>query len=220
MFPTVSSLPAAVLFDLDGVLLDSRRAMRQAVLGVASAMLGKFLAESELPADLDHLRHDELLAHLGVADEEVAFGVAWEIALGVAMRNASPFPGAVGVLQDLADAGTEIGVVTMQPRSRIASIVPQELSSYFTVVVGWGDAEPKPSGAGIELALDRLGVPPDRACFVGDSPSDIAAASAAGVRSIGAAWGYTGAALESCGPTVLLHALTHVPDAAKRLLGL
>ncbi|MGW3241627.1 HAD family hydrolase [Streptomyces sp. NPDC001070] len=216
----MSSSPTAVLFDLDGVLLDSRRAMRQAVLGVAGAVLGKPFGESELPADLDHLRHDELLAHLGVADQEIAFGTAWEIALGVAMRNASPFPGAVDVLRDLATAGTEIGLVTMQPRTRVAWMIPQEISSYFSVVVGWGDAEPKPSGAGILLALDRLGVPPGRACFVGDSPSDIAAASAAGIPSIGAAWGYTGVALERCDPTVLVHALSHVPEAAKRLLGL
>ncbi|MFD8072773.1 HAD family hydrolase [Streptomyces sp. NPDC059718] len=208
----------AVLFDLDGVLLDSRRAMRQAILDVACAALGEPVDESRLPAGLDHLPHHELLARLGVTDEETVFGASWEDALALATWGASPFPGAAGVLRDLAASGTAIGVVTMQPARRVARLVPAELSAHFGVVVGWGDAAPKPSGEGILLALGRLGVPPGRACFVGDSPSDVAAAAAAGIPSIGAVWGYTGPALGSCDPTVLAGALTDVPGAARRLL--
>lgn len=62
-------------------------------------------------------------------------------------------------------------------------------------------------------------MPPERACFVGDSPSDVAAAAAAGIPSIGAAWGYTGPALGDCGPTALAGALTEVPRVARGLLG-
>ncbi|WP_326572840.1 HAD family hydrolase [Actinacidiphila glaucinigra] len=209
----------AVLFDLDGVLLDSRRAMRQAILDVARAALGEHVDESRLPAGLDHLPHHQHLARLGVTDEATVFGAAWEDALALATWGASPFPGAAGVLRDLAASGTAIGVVTMQPASRVARLVPAELSAHFGAVVGWGDAAPKPSGEGILLALDRLGVPPGRACFVGDSPSDVAAAAAAGVPSIGAVWGYTGPALESCGPTALAGALTDVPGVVGSLLG-
>lgn len=208
----------AVLFDLDGVLLDSRRAMRQAILHVAGAALGEPVDESRLPAALDHLPHHELLARLGVTDEATVFGAAWEDALTLALWGASPFPGAAGVLRDLAALGAAIGVVTMQPAHRVARLVPAELSAHFGVVVGWGDAPPKPSGEGILLALERLGVPPGRACFVGDSPSDVAAAAAAGVPSIGAVWGYTGPALDGCGPTALAAALTDVPDVARGLL--
>ncbi|WP_431966398.1 HAD family hydrolase [Actinacidiphila sp. bgisy160] len=209
----------AVLFDLDGVLLDSRRAMRRAILDVARAALGAPVDESRLPAGLDHLPHHELLARLGVTDEETVFGAAWEEALALARWGASPFPDAAGVLRELAASGMAIGVVTMQPASRVARLVPAELSAYFGVVVGWGDAAPKPSGEGVLLALDRLGVPPGRACFVGDSPSDVAAAAAAGIPSIGAAWGYTGPALDDCGPTALAGALTEVPGMARGLLG-
>ncbi|MDX3094157.1 HAD family hydrolase [Streptomyces sp. ME01-24h] len=209
----------AVLFDLDGVLLDTRWAMRRAILGVARAALGGCVDESRLPAALDHLPHHELLARLGVTDEETVFGAPWEDALTLARWGASPFPGAVRVLRELTASGAAIGVVTMQPASRVARLVPARLSEFFGVVVGWGDAAPKPSGEGVLLALDRLGVPPERACFVGDSPSDVAAAAAAGIRSIGAAWGYTGPALGDCGPTALAGALTEVPGVARGLLG-
>ncbi|MBB5121233.1 HAD family hydrolase [Streptomyces eurocidicus] len=209
----------AVLFDLDGVLLDSREAMRRAILGTATAALGRRVDESLLGPDLDRLPHYESLAHLGVLDKETAFGAVWETALAVATRDTVLFRGAVNVLRTLRARGSAIGVVTMQPRTRLAWLVPEELSSLFHVVVGWGDAEPKPSGAGIALALEHLEVHPARACFVGDSPTDIAAATAAGVPSIGAAWGYTGSSLADHHPTVLVHALSDVPAAVAKVLG-
>jgi Haloacid dehalogenase-like hydrolase len=54
---------------------------------------------------------------------------------------------------------------------------------------GW----PRPSGPapdGLHLALGALGMPPDRAVFVGDSPGDMTAARAAGVTGLGATWGW------------------------------
>ncbi|MBW6433574.1 HAD hydrolase-like protein [Actinoplanes hulinensis] len=46
----------------------------------------------------------------------------------------------------------------------------------------------------LRLALDRLHIPPDQACFIGDTASDIRAGRAAGVPVYGAAWGYQDAA--------------------------
>ncbi|MEU8548894.1 HAD hydrolase-like protein [Streptomyces roseoverticillatus] len=93
------------------------------------------------------------------------------------------------------------------------------MSSMFDVVVGWGDAEPKPSGSGITLALQRLQVPPSGACFIGDSPSDIAAAREAGIISRGAAWGYTGPALSNHAPDILLSNLSQVRRTVADLMG-
>ncbi|MEV4870746.1 HAD-IA family hydrolase [Streptomyces syringium] len=209
----------AVLFDLDGVLLDSRAAMRRAILGTATAALGTLVADDALGPETDHLPHFEILSHLGVHDQDIALGPVWETALAVAARETALFPEAVRSVRRLRSSGAAIGVVTMQPRSRLPWLVPRELSSMFDVVVGWGDAEPKPSGAGIALALQHLRVPASRACFIGDSPSDIAAARAAGVASIGAEWGYTGPALTHHTPDILLRDLSQVPRAVGELLG-
>ncbi|MET7519985.1 HAD family hydrolase [Streptomyces sp. NPDC005480] len=43
---------------------------------------------------------------------------------------------------------------------------------------------------GLNAALSRLGVRPENAMFVGDSPTDMTAARAAGVLALGAAWGW------------------------------
>ncbi|MFE9635321.1 HAD family hydrolase [Streptomyces sp. NPDC006463] len=216
--PTTHTYDKAVLFDLDGVLLDSREAMRRAILGTATAALGRRMDESLLGAEADRLPHHEVLARLGVHDQETTLGAVWETAFAVAAQDTVPFDGALDVLRHLRSQDVAIGVVTMQPRTRLAWLLPAELADFFQVVIGWGDAEPKPSGAGIALALERLGVHPSRACFIGDSPSDIAAARAAGVIPIGASWGYTGPALAEHRPARLLDALSQVPKAVADVL--
>ncbi|MFJ2748470.1 HAD family hydrolase [Streptomyces sp. NPDC087297] len=208
----------AVLFDLDGVLLDSREAMRKAIRGTATAALGRRVADSELGPEADRLPHHAVLARLGVHDRETVLGAAWESAFAVAAQDVAPFDGALEVVRELRSRGTAVGAVTLQPRSRLSWLLPAELTGLLQVVIGWGDAEPKPSGEGITLALERLGVRPSRACFVGDSPSDIEAARAAGVVPVGASWGYTGPALAAHRPAVLLHALSQVPGAVTEAL--
>lgn len=217
--PTSNSFDKAVLFDLDGVLMDTQDAMRRAILGTATAALGRRIEAAALKSEYERLPHYEVLSRLGVHDRGVALGASWETALAVAAQDVVPFDGALEVLQDLASRDVAVGVVTMQPRSRLAWLVPAELRARFQVVIGWGDAEPKPSGAGVTLALERLKVHPSRACFIGDSPGDVAAAAAAGVTSVGAAWGYTGTALADCRPGLMLDTLSQVPKAVAELLG-
>jgi len=54
----------------------------------------------------------------------------------------------------------------------------------------WGDeTEPKPSPAGILLALKKAGVETASAIYIGDSQKDLLCARAAGVRFLGAGWG-------------------------------
>ncbi|MEU8548893.1 hypothetical protein AB0C81_18195 [Streptomyces roseoverticillatus] len=66
----MSSDPHAVLFDLDGVLLDSREAMKRAILGTATAALGSPMADDVLSPGSDRLPHYEILSRLGIHDQE------------------------------------------------------------------------------------------------------------------------------------------------------
>ena len=68
-------------------------------------------------------------------------------------------------------------------------------------------SEPKPHPEPVLFALERLGVAPGEAVFVGDSPHDIASGRAAGTRTAGALWGpFPRASLEAAGPDALLGA--------------
>ncbi|MFF0155991.1 HAD family hydrolase [Streptomyces sp. NPDC005263] len=68
--------------------------------------------------------------------------------------------------------------------------LPPALSELLELVITRQDAPPKPAPDGLYLALNRLNIEPERAVFVGDSPTDMTAARAAGVLALGAVWGW------------------------------
>ncbi|MFE2470258.1 HAD-IA family hydrolase [Streptomyces mirabilis] len=59
------------------------------------------------------------------------------------------------------------------------------MDELLDVVITRQDTQPKPAPDGLHAALSQLDVPPERAVFVGDSPTDMAAARAAGVVALG-----------------------------------
>jgi len=114
--------------------------------------------------------------------------------------------------------GTAVGAVTVQDPERLRWLLPLALSELLEVVVTRQDAPPKPAPDGLHLALSRLDVPPEHAVFVGDSPTDMTTARAAGVVALGAVWGWDPAAAicaagadhllpdpTSIGPSLLRH---------------
>ncbi|MFF7603202.1 HAD family hydrolase [Streptomyces mirabilis] len=84
-------------------------------------------------------------------------------------------------------------------------------------VPGDQDAPPKPAPGGPHLALNRLNVGPERAVFVGDSPTDMTAARSAGVLALGAVWGWP-AALRAAGADHLLPEPTSIGPSLLRHL--
>ena len=77
------------------------------------------------------------------------------------------------------------------PRHRRPRLRALPIEHLFEVVVGGDEthAAQAASGSRSQLALERLGASPDEAAYVGDSPFDMQAAKAAGLRAIGVAWG-------------------------------
>lgn len=109
-------------------------------------------------------------------------------------------PGVLSGLLALRAHGTAIGAVTVQDPDRVRWLLPEALSELLEVVITRQDAPPKPAPDGLHLALSRLDVTPEHATFVGDSPSDMTAARAAGVVALGAVWGrHPPAALRAAG---------------------
>ncbi len=100
-------------------------------------------------------------------------------------------PGMVDVLERLRAEGRRLGIVTAKRRETIElAFARLPLRDHFDVVVTSDDTERhKPDPEPILFALERLGAGPDEAAYVGDSPFDVAAARAAGVRAIAVTWG-------------------------------
>lgn len=181
----------AVLFDLDGVLLDSRDATLATLAGVATAALGRRVTVTDLPQDAATTPRVEVLSALGVAEPDELCELWWDAALATA-AGTRIFPGVLEGLTALKDTGTATGLVTLQTRTRVPWLLPPAVLDLLDVTVCREDAEPKPAPDGILLALARLAAAPHDAVFVGDTLTDRTAASAADVTFAGAGWGYAG----------------------------
>ncbi len=174
----------AVLFDKDGVLIDSLDTCFDALNGT--------LRHYGLP----EITRDHYIRRLwgmksGTIFEDSANLTTAEVDERVDYYNkmrdecddkTRAFPHAVEVLRSLQDSGRiKIGLVTNTVRSTAIKILEHySLISYFDVVVGGDDAEPKPSPKPILLACERLGVLPEETLFVGDTVADIDAGKSSG----------------------------------------
>jgi pyrophosphatase PpaX len=125
------------------------------------------------------------------------------------------YDGIINLLDSLLKAGVRLGLVTS--KSRYTTQMAFDLTgieSYFDATV-CADESPgnKPDPAPIWLCLERLGVGPAGAAYVGDSPSDVQAAKAAGVTAIAVSWGvFPAATLEAENPDILVHTIPELAE--------
>ena len=188
--PTQAHAIRAVLFDLDGTLLDTIPDLHAA----ACAML-RDLGRPELPMEsirsyvgrgIPNLIRRVLADSLHAADngqpvpEEAmeSFRRHYERENG---RNVRVFPGVTEGLDAFRDMGVPMGVVTNKGDAFIPPLLAQTgLLGYFDVLVG-GDRLPriKPDPMPLIWASGRLGASPAETLFIGDSVNDALAARAA-----------------------------------------
>ena len=190
-----ANAPRAVLFDLDGTLVDTAPDLCNAVnhvlagLGRAAVPLarlrevvskgGRAMLAVALP-DLDDAARDALLP---------PFLARYAEALAV---ESEPFTGVPALLDALDARGVRWGIVTNKPEALAAGVVAgMGWVARCAVLVG-GDTLPlrKPDPAPLHLACERLGIDPALGLYVGDDERDVQAARAAGMPSAAALWGY------------------------------
>ncbi len=134
-------------------------------------------------------------------------------------RLTSPYPGAVEMLAWARAEGHATAIVTSKGRGMTArSLGHVGLAEAFDTVVTYEETtRHKPLPDPVVLALDRLGLSASQALFVGDSPHDMFAGRAAGVATAAAQWGpFTRAELAVADPTFWMSALRELPDVVAR----
>lgn len=189
------AFPKAVLFDLDGTLLDSAPDMLAAVNAMRTA-------RQQPPMPLDELRpHVSKGARAMVgaafpqapADEREQwipeFLDHYQRELG---RHGTPFDGVETMLSALEEAGCTWGIVTNKPEYLAQQLIPLLGWAQRCAVLIGGDTLPqrKPHPLPLTVAAERIGVEPAQCVYVGDDERDIQAARAAGMPSVVALWGY------------------------------
>ena len=217
--PPSLRLPA-VLFDMDGTLLDSielilagaeyafdgrdgprpTRAEWQALIGTPlDTMLGRWATG---PDDVQFLRGRYRQFQLENHDSYVSLYEGVDEALRALHARGHP----MGIVSSKLDAGIR------------RSMDHFSLTPLFGVIVGLDHtAFHKPHPEPVEFALQALGVGPHEAMFVGDSPHDIESGNAAGVATVGVTWGaYTRAEIEPARPTHWLEAIGAIVPLVER----
>lgn len=186
--------PAALLFDLDGVLADVSGSYRQAIIATAESF-GVTLTPRDIQrakdagdANNDWIVTHRLLAERGVdvLFDEVKFRFQ-RIYLGnqdtCGARETETLTTGIEYLETLRERW-KLALVTGRPRAETQWFLERfGLTHLFEAVVCMEDAPAKPSAQPVNVALQRLGV--QAAWMIGDTPDDIVAARNARVLPIG-----------------------------------
>ncbi|HSG79398.1 MAG TPA: HAD family phosphatase [Acidimicrobiia bacterium] len=184
---------SGVVFDVDGVLVDSEPHSRVAWVAALSAH-GRAVTERDVEACTGfgyEATHAALTAGPGPAVP--APGELWpELLAALAAsfdRGLTAFADAVDALERLAFDGVPVAVATASPRERLDLTLERAGLSRRVQVSAAGDEveHPKPAPDVYLLAADRLGLDPHRCVAVEDTVTGARAAVAAGMRVLGVA---------------------------------
>lgn len=185
-----ASAPRAILFDLDGTLIDTWQLYAESFRRALAPYLGHTPTDEEMIARGPGSERSFLLGWLGTDDGERShadFGRHYEALHGALHEGI--YDGVPEMLAALRAAGYPLGVVTGKGR-HAWQVTDREMGlGDFTVVVTDDDvAAPKPDPQGLLAAAEALGLPPGDIVYVGDSLSDLEAARAAGMRTAAVLW--------------------------------
>ena len=187
--------PKAVLFDLDGTLLDT-------LPGLAASVNAVLRAHGEPERSLEEVRAfvgngvRKLVARAAKGGEDrpdytellAEYRAHY---LAHAAEGSAPYPGVPELLAALRKRGVKLGVVTNKDEDAARALMERFFPGAFDVVLG-GNAgrAPKPDPATPRAALEALGVSPAEALYVGDTDVDAATARGAGMDLRLCSWGF------------------------------
>jgi pyrophosphatase PpaX len=174
----------AVLFDWDGTLVDSAETSFRAYVSLFRE-LGIAFDRKEYRRTYSPNWHRTYEA-LGVPKERWDEADALWLRFFAEERN-DLLPGVQGALGRLHKAGHAQGIVSSGERSRVTREMRDlDVHHFFAVAVCGGDtANRKPHPEPLLVALERMGLRPEEAAYVGDSPEDVEMARGAGVFAVG-----------------------------------
>jgi pyrophosphatase PpaX len=179
----------AVLFDLDGVLVDSL-SLRLAGLRSTISMYSDIMPDDDELLNLLCVGPKRALIQV-IGSSSDAYRTFEHFCRSNARKLLIEFPGVDSILRELRDMGVRMGIVTSRNRQDTQLwLCLGGLTVEFDGVVTYSEVRrAKPNPAGLIRALEILQVDPKDCLYVGDTCDDIEAGKRAGVVSALATWG-------------------------------
>lgn len=202
----------AVIFDLDGTLLDTLKDIAISANIVLSnnglpthpeddyrTFVGAGATELMARALPEGLRVSETLEKYVEAFRH-EYGLNWKVHTRV-------YPGIANLLDELVARQVDLAILSNKPHDFVRVFVVELLSSWkFSVVLGYhGEIPPKPDPAGAQLIASEMNIAPSNMIYLGDSDIDMQTAVAAGMFPVGVLWGFrTRQELEANGAQMII----------------
>lgn len=188
----------ACIFDLDGTLTDTLESLTVSV--------NKTLEELNMPSiTSEQCRSfvgsgarrlmEQALAAAGDAELdriEEGMEVYGRVFAENCTYHVKPYEGITDMLTSLKEKGVKLAVLSNKPHRQSVDVVTSIFGKHtFDVVQGQCDDIPrKPDPAGVFEILRRFGACPSEGIYIGDSDVDMKTGKAAGLLTVGAAWGF------------------------------
>ena len=187
----------AFIFDLDGTLLNTLDDLKNSVNFAMRSMgypehtleqvrmfIGNGIAmliKRAVPQETDEF------------DEKKTLGIFTEHYNAHLNDCTAPYPGITESLTALKNRGVKIGVVTNKNDDSAKMLIVRYFGNLVDATLGHLDGIPsKPNPEALLRVMSDLGVNAEETLYFGDSDVDVLTEKNAGVKSVGASWGYRG----------------------------
>ncbi|OGX68493.1 MAG: pyrophosphatase [Paenibacillus sp. RIFOXYA1_FULL_44_5] len=213
----------AVLFDLDGTLIDTNELIIQSFLHTldgVSSQSSQHVTRAQIIEQMGLPLAEQLQMFTGLDEVEELIVKYRRYNVDMHDELVEEFPNVYDVLKDMQAQGIRMGIVTNKVRNTTEmGLRLCRLDKLMECVVTVDDVKKgKPDPEAVRLALHKLQVAPEKAVMIGDSHYDILTAKAAGVQSIGVGWSLKGADyLQTFQPDAMIGDIRELPDILKAM---
>ncbi|MGE5407901.1 MAG: HAD family hydrolase [Syntrophothermus sp.] len=208
----------AVVFDWDGTLVDSKRALIASFRETTAEVIGEPFPTA--PEDVERMiqvRGREAFEEIAGGDPDLLERIEEVFHRVYVARQTTiqPFPGALETLARLRGAGHRLGVATSKARIRLDLEAERTgIGALIDVSISGDEVEAaKPDPEQVAAAIAALGADPARTLYVGDGPNDVLAGRGAGAVTVAVTFGFHPEEARAAAPD-------HVVDSLPELIGL